>query len=1167
MRINYNTFTAGELSPKLQGRGDLPGAARGCFRLRNLLPRITGGVFRRPGALYRWSVEDMTKVPRLLPFNFSSNDALLIEMGDLVMRFGEDGALVGAPYEVVTPWEEDELFAVRFRQINDVIFFAHPDHPPRRLTRISNTEWEMESVFDIWAGQDPADGFAWPPMRDENPTEITLACDGTTGTATLTASDDVFDPLHEGSFFQIAHRRDAAFDELLIPVFPSASATMDFRVQPIEGQQFTISGTVYTWTATLSGAYQVEIGADKETSRDNAVAAINANTTAGGFGPGTAQNPDVEATAQELSATSQVATGILTGNGTNALAEPQADPINVVVTVGSIKYGFMNNPVDALFSGATYNVRRGATEKESLTNLVKAINATGVYDVDYHGATTLTAHPDVTAALTADNQVTITAKVAGTSGNSIVTVTNNSSVAIEPLTWGSATLTGGGGSESFRLKVEAREVGTSGNDITLGGMLVAVLSSSDAGVTNVSNNNTVTLGAKTYTFKTALTPAANEVLIGADWDASLLNLIRAMNLTGTPGTDYGAATTINADVFAAAAVTADHKVLFASKTVNPTSSIATTETGATTSFGAATMQPQWNSTSLTGGSDVDLESAGFEVLGDYKIWSYGLWKGTVVLERQRQGGSWETLRQWRGNNDRNIAEEGVAEYPQTLRLRVIDGTGTSSADVDAPRFVVEATDSRIFGLVRIDTYVSPTVVDVTVIKALHSTDATTQWSEGSWSDFRGYPNGLTVHNQRLVFLGNANEPQTMWFSATADFLNFRRGLNDSDGFVRTIAGDESSPILWGISLGAGIIIGKESEEWLGVSSDGQASITPTNFQAKRQSTYGTADVDPVVVGSNLLFVKAGGRNVLVYQFAYEEQNFFAADLAELSDHLLIGRIKQIAYSRKPENILWIVTHDGKLLSMSYQREKEFLSWAYHPMDGTVESVAVVNGSESIDSVFIATYRTIGGQAVRYVEQLDMQTMLELDSEDIDEASQRALLTYLDCSKRQSGTFTTTCTGLSHLDGHLVSIYVDGAYHAPKVVSGGSVVLDRPGSIVLAGLDYSDNTMLVPFNIDLSGQDGATAGKKWKIGQIDARFYNSSAGRHANHFTTPSSELFDIKFDSATDEVNTVTPVTNGIIRLCQAPRYQDDARVVIKAKHGEPLNVLALTVDAAITGP
>lgn len=58
-----------------------------------------------------------------------------------------------------------------------------------------------------------------------------------------------------------------------------------------------------------------------------------------------------------------------------------------------------------------------------------------------------------------------------------------------------------------------------------------------------ANNNTVTIGSVVYTYKTTLTPAANEVLIGGSALAAFQNLQSAINLTGTIGTDYGAGTT------------------------------------------------------------------------------------------------------------------------------------------------------------------------------------------------------------------------------------------------------------------------------------------------------------------------------------------------------------------------------------------------------------------------------------------------------------------------------------------------------------------------------------------------------------------------------------------------------------------------------------------------
>lgn len=118
-----------------------------------------------------------------------------------------------------------------------------------------------------------------------------------------------------------------------------------------------------------------------------------------------------------------------------------------------------------------------------------------------------------------------------------------------------------------------------------GGRAVATLTSDN---TNVANNDTVTVGNKVYTFKTTLTPTEGEVLRGASADASLLNLIRAINHTGTPGTDYSCAAA-NVYVQAASAVTAHAFQVTARQPGTGGNSLATTETSTHLSWGGALM--------------------------------------------------------------------------------------------------------------------------------------------------------------------------------------------------------------------------------------------------------------------------------------------------------------------------------------------------------------------------------------------------------------------------------------------------------------------------------------------------------------------------------------------------------------------------------------------------
>lgn len=64
------------------------------------------------------------------------------------------------------------------------------------------------------------------------------------------------------------------------------------------------------------------------------------------------------------------------------------------------------------------------------------------------------------------------------------------------------------------------------------------------------NTETVTIGGKVYTFQTVLTNVDGNIFIGATAAASLQNLKDAVNLTGTPGTQYAAAMTANTGVVA-----------------------------------------------------------------------------------------------------------------------------------------------------------------------------------------------------------------------------------------------------------------------------------------------------------------------------------------------------------------------------------------------------------------------------------------------------------------------------------------------------------------------------------------------------------------------------------------------------------------------------------------
>lgn len=103
-------------------------------------------------------------------------------------------------------------------------------------------------------------------------------------------------------------------------------------------------------------------------------------------------------------------------------------------------------------------------------------------------------------------------------------------------------------------------------------------------------DETVTIGAVTYTFKAAPIATANEVKLGASASATLDNLIAAINRTAGAGDLYGSETVIHPTVTAAAGA-GDTMTLTAKTAGTEGNAIATTETlaGAGNQFGAATL--------------------------------------------------------------------------------------------------------------------------------------------------------------------------------------------------------------------------------------------------------------------------------------------------------------------------------------------------------------------------------------------------------------------------------------------------------------------------------------------------------------------------------------------------------------------------------------------------
>ena len=80
-------FNAGEFSPRLIDRVDFDKYPRGCATLENMVPLVEGVAMRRAGSKFVKEVKTSANKTRLFPFEFSTTQAYMIEMGDYYFRF------------------------------------------------------------------------------------------------------------------------------------------------------------------------------------------------------------------------------------------------------------------------------------------------------------------------------------------------------------------------------------------------------------------------------------------------------------------------------------------------------------------------------------------------------------------------------------------------------------------------------------------------------------------------------------------------------------------------------------------------------------------------------------------------------------------------------------------------------------------------------------------------------------------------------------------------------------------------------------------------------------------------------------------------------------------------------------------------------------------------
>ncbi|MHC4620559.1 MAG: ubiquitin-activating E1 FCCH domain-containing protein [Planctomycetota bacterium] len=354
-------------------------------------------------------------------------------------------------------------------------------------------------------------------------------------------------------------------------------------------------------------------------------------------------------------------------------------------------------------------------------------------------------------------------------------------------------------------------------------------------------------------------------------------------------------------------------------------------------------------------------SSTIAVSGKWQFTTHGTWTGTIQIQRSYDGGStWQPYHSFKGVSNNYTSTGDETEEDVLYRLKMINyAAGPCS-------YCLSVDDNSVKGIVKVNSYVNPTVACGEVLSTLGNTTATARWSEGAWSDERGYAGTPTFYEGRLWFGGSAYQPQRIWGSKTGEYANFRKGMLAEHSVDHDVEADEVNAIKWLVSHEV-MAIGTMGAEWKLGSPDPTNAITPDKpMYPRRQTAYGSSDVQSLLVANDVIFVQDDHRTVRAFRYVFEQGEaggYRSEDITLYADHITESGIVWMAWQKKPEPVLWCGRADGQVIGLTFEPGQIIFGWHRHVTDGEVESGAVISGT-SEDEVWISVKRG----SKRFVEQ-------------------------------------------------------------------------------------------------------------------------------------------------------------------------------------------------------
>lgn len=423
--------------------------------------------------------------------------------------------------------------------------------------------------------------------------------------------------------------------------------------------------------------------------------------------------------------------------------------------------------------------------------------------------------------------------------------------------------------------------------------------------------------------------------------------------------------------------------------------------------------------------------------------------------------------------------------------------------------------------------------------------ATKRWRVPAFKSPGAYPGLATFFEQRLVVGAPDDFPQTMWHSRTGGFyeFGFKTPLLDDDAIKYTIAGDSADGIRWVAPLRE-MLLGTADGVWKVSRGSQSSSMTPLSVDAKKKYGVGCEKLDPIILGTSVLYIERGATRIEQITYALESDEFSGFNITDMSAHLFKDKtIVDWTYARTPYSVIYCVLSDGTMAALTIDIKRKIYAWHHHETDGKYKNVIAIPG-DTREDVYFVIERTIDSASKYYTEHLQPRIT---DKETGD-------WWFVDSGIRYSGDSATVFSGLGHLEGKTIKVLGDGGVQDDQVVSDAQVTIEQAASLVIIGLPYDQE--IETLDLDLVATGDTSQGKIKNVAKVSFKVSDTRgffAGTNVNYMSEP-------RLTSQVQGEGLIPPVT-GIMELAIDSEFKEELSIIVRNSQPIPITILSIIPD------